>query len=221
MNDYGFSIRVQYQKQIEKVIKNLDPKSKKILEEDPSLASIVEDALRVGFKKKTISRTDLNQSALVTQGLINQLKDKLSKAVFYTLLTEYLVDHAYDKEASPEINQFLKDIYVKNTKYLTRGDITEDDIVAQVEEFVSEVPKEELEEIVYDQMHIAAVYASIQMIKNSGIAENMEMHFNVSPDSCETCQDWAYRNPYTVEQAEKLMLPHRGCACMWVACFKY
>jgi len=221
MNNYKFSIRVQYQKQIEKVINNLDPKSKKILEEDPSLSSIVEDALRVGFKKKTISRTDLNQSVSVAQGLINQLKDKLSKTVFYTLLTEYLVDHAYDKEASPEINQFLKDIYVKNTKYLARGDITEDDIVAQVGKFVNALPMEELEEIVYNQMHIAAVYATIQMIKNSGIAEHMVMYFNVLPDSCEICQNWAYRNPYTVEQAEKLMLPHRGCACMWVACLKY
>ena len=221
MNNYKFTIRVQYQKQIEKVINNLDPNSKKILEEDPSLSSIIEDALRMGFKKKTISRTDLNQSMSVAQGLINQLKDKLSKTVFYTLLTEYLVDHAYDKEASPEINQLLKDFYRKNIKYLTRGDITEDDIVAQVGKFVSEVPKEELEDIVYEQMHIAAVYASIQMTKNSGIAEHMEMHFKVSPDSCKTCQDWAYRNPYTVEQAEKLMLPHRGCACMWVACLKY
>ncbi len=221
MNSYKFSIRVQYQKQIEKVINHLDPKSKKILEEDPSLAAIIEDALRVGFKKKTISMTDLNQSVSVTQGLINQLKDKLSKTVFYTLLTDYLIDHAYDKEASPEINQFLKEIYVKNTKHLIRGDVTEDDIVTQVEKFVSGVPKEELENIVYDQMHIAAVYASIQLIKNSEIAEHMEMYFDVSPESCKTCQERAYRNPYTIEQAEKLMLPHRGCSCMWVACLKY
>jgi len=221
VSNYGFSIRVQYQKQIERIIDNLDPKSKKILEEDPSLASIVQDALGVGFKNKTISETDLNHSVSVAEGLAAQLKDKFSKTVFYTLLTGYLVDRAYDREGSPEINQLLKQIYAKNKKYLARGDITEDDIVAEAEKLVSEVPKEQLEDIVYNQMHIAAVYASIQMVKNSGIAEHMEMYFDVSPDSCETCQNRAYGNPYTVEQAEKLMLPHRGCTCMWVACLKY
>jgi hypothetical protein len=221
MKNSRFSIRVQYQKEIEKVIENLDRNSKRILEEDPSLRSIVEDALRVGFRKKTISKSNLDQSLSVARGLIDQLKDKFSMKVFYTLLTDYLINQAYDNEASPEMNQFLKDIYRKNTEYLIRGDVTEDDIVAQVGKFVSEVPKEELEDIVYNQMHIAAVYASIQMIKNSGIAEHMEMYFDVSPESCEICQKRAYRNPYTLEQAEKLMLPHRGCTCMWVACLKY
>ena len=221
MKNSRFSIRVQYQKEIEKVIKNLDLNSKRILEEDPSLRSIVEDALPVGFRKKTISKSDLDHCLSVAKGLIDQLKDKFSKTVFYTLLTDYLVNQAYDNEASPEINQFLKDIYRKNTEYLIRGDITEEDIVARLMKFVSKVPKEELEDVVYNQMHIAAVYASIQMIKNSGIAEHMEMYFDVSPESCKTCQEWAYRNPYTIEQAEKLMLPHRGCTCAWVACLKY
>ena len=214
-------IRFQYQREIERVISNLGHESKRILEENPSLRAIAEDALRMGFRKKTISKSNLEQCVSVAQGLIDQLKDKLSKTVFYKLIMDYLANQAYDNEASPEINQYLKDIYRKNTKHLVRGDFAEESIIAELRKSVRQVPKEELEDIVYNQMHVAAVYASIQMVKNSGIAKHMEMYFDVSPESCEICQDWAYRNPYTIEQAEKLMIPHRGCTCMWVACLKY
>ncbi len=221
MSNLRLRVRSQYQREIDRITTNLDVESQRILDRDRSLRSIVEDALRVGFRRKTISKSNLEQCVAVARGLIEQLKDKLSQTVFYKLLTEYLLQEAYDNQASPEVNQLLKEIYRKNLSSLTRGEMVGEDVVGILLKSLKGSSKQEIEEIVYNQLHIAAVYASIQMIKNSGIAEHMEMYFDVCPDSCKTCQNWALRNPYTVKQAEELMLPHRGCTCMWVACLKY
>ena len=103
--------------------------------------------------------------------------------------------------------------FTDSLKAYGKGTLTLEEATGELTASLGDVAKWKARQVALSEVNQGANWASIQVIKETNQA--WDAYFLVDNLSCETCQEWAAQNPYTVLQAESLGLPHPNCNDFW------
>lgn len=186
------------------------------LDDFAGLTGFVDDIVRDQFQSQLARPLSLAVEDTIrstARDLALQLDSVYNRQTFNSLVKDYLKVHAYDKGVVTEIAATVKTTLSENiTRIIDSGDDL-DGMVKALMQAVDDLGAYKAELIAQTECRQAANWATIQMAKNS--KQPLEAWFMVDPASCDICQQWASRNPYSLKQAENLLLPHPGCNDHW------
>ena len=136
-----------------------------------------------------------------------QFNQILSESTFQYFKNSYLQNRFYQKGVLNNIAANMRNVLKNQLPDNPAMDHAE--IKKLLQETFSTMKDWKAQQIAITETQTAAHEASISMIKQTGL--KFRAHFLVDPQSCDICQEVAANGPYTVEEAERMGLPHIQC----------
>lgn len=180
------------------------------------MAQFIADDMEKKFKgqlRSVISNADREMIRTAAKDIAKKLGEQFNLTVFESLASDYLRVYAYDSGVIEGIANTTKKLFSdKFAAALNSGD----DLTAMIEFLKAELPQ--LTEaratlIAVNELRQAANWTVLEMGKRSRF--DLEAWFITDPQSCPICQDVASKNPYSLQQAQSLNLPHINCNDYW------
>lgn len=181
--------------------------------------AILDDYLRDNYEnvlRGYITKADTEAFRFAIYDMAGQLAMTISKAKFETLYTQFLSDHFYEFgkiERITGMKNTMRDTLLKEIKDAGGIEANLDDVVKAMTEKFPDIAANKIKQISWHEPRVAANKAVIKIGKQMPVP--MEAWFGVDPASCPICQEWAMRNPYTLQEADNMGMPHVGCNDYW------
>lgn len=156
------------------------------------------------------------------QDMARQFGATLADTTFETIKNEYLRDRFYAKGVLDGVADKMRQLLSNQIPDWTSPGINFDagEMKKLIRSTFKDLKDYRVELIARNEIAEAANHAGFKVIENTGLATQLEAHFLVDPQSCEICQEWASRNPYPIEQARTMGLPHIQCNDQWTFYYK-
>jgi len=209
-------LRAKYQKEIQKLIESLQDGYLGIIESNQPLGVALEEFLRTKYNPKIASLLDKTQWDSIVAGaqsMADQLKLTVNRETFIGLMNNYVERRIYDMGTIEDMGNTLRDLLQGRVQELFDQKLDIPQVVSEIKKQFPELADWKAKQIAKTEISKAADWAGTQMVKESGLP--VEAWFLVDPASCDECQEWASRNPYTMQQAEVMGLPHPNCDDQW------
>jgi hypothetical protein len=209
-------IQDKYRGIIEKLLLSMEPEYVAMIEGNQPLKTALEELILRKFQPQLegyIPKAVQESIILGAQSMADQLKVTVNKSVFTDLMENYLTRRTYEKGTIPEIAQNLRDLMAGKARGLLDAKIGPAEVAAQIRKEFPEMAAWKAKQIAKTEIATAADYAGTQMVKRSGL--RVKAWFLVDPASCDICQEWASKSPYTLADAEAMGLPHPNCDDQW------
>jgi len=146
--------------------------------------------------------------------MADQLGMRISEELFQGLMDDYFKYRAYEMGKLENVGVTLRELLDGKAKQLYEQKLSVIDIKGRLKKAFPEMADWKAKQIAKTEVSNAAHYAGNQMIQKSGL--RFDAWFLIDPASCDMCQEWATHNPYTLQQAESMSLPHTNCDDQWV-----
>lgn len=158
----------------------------------------------------TITRT---AEGFALQFGLGKIERALSRATFEQIKNDYLTNNFYAKGTIRNIGNTMRNLLTNKLPEWRQIGFDVGEMKSLLQKTFTELADWKTHQIVQTELNNAAHHAAFEMIDKTGL--EYEAWFLVDPASCDICQDWASRNPYTVAQARSMGLPHIQCNDQW------
>lgn len=205
---------------------SMEPELRNILESNAPVRAVVDQLVTKRMATDLNRRIPVVNKQAIEFGatvFAAQLSKEVNIDIFDRYVNEYLDIHAFqttNNKLSPVTRSMLRDASNRVTaksrdivKKYKDGEIGIDEAVLRITAEFKGVSAYKANQIAVSEVNNAASFASFQIIKDTGM--KFDAYFLVDPISCDICLEQAARNPYRVEQAEVLGLPHPNCNDFW------
>jgi phage gp29-like protein len=147
--------------------------------------------------------------------LARKLQVTLDRSTFEMIKNRYLVDNFYAKGRIQDMGETIRKILVDKLPDWNTVNFDVDDMRKLIKSKFADIKDWKANLIARNEVNLAAHQGMFGMIDQAGLTDQLEAYFIVDPISCDICQEWASHNPYTIEQAKSMGLPHIQCNDQW------
>lgn len=211
-----FKLRNKYATQIKLVIDGMEKRYLDIIRNNESLKTALVELIRKEYNPRMLDLVDkMNKDAIIlgAQSMADQLNLIINKTVFARLTDDYFEKRVYELGKIENMGNTLRDLLENKAQELFDLKLMPADISARIKDEFPDLADWKADQIAETEISRAADFAGTQMVKESGL--DVEAWFLVDPESCDVCQELASGNPYTLEEAELMGLPHPNCRDQW------
>jgi phage gp29-like protein len=150
---------------------------------------------------------------MAARELAQQLGSKFNDQVFRDISREYLRVHAYDRGVVTDMAKTLRETLSGQIDNVIDQGGELGEMMASLRSQFDTMADYKIKQIAVTETRAAANFAVLEMGKRSGM--DLEAYFITDPASCPICQEWASRNPYPLQMAQDMNLPHVNCGDFW------
>jgi hypothetical protein len=177
----------------------------------------VRDILGRGDFKSGLSLKSADAAFSIAKNIAQKFGATLADQSFHDLANQYMMNRFYQKGTIEGIADTFRDLLRGSIQDWGSEAINYD--IGKMKTLLKDTFKDmadwKAKQIAKTEIREAANYASFEVIDKAGLSASMEAYFLTDPQSCDICQEWASRNPYSMQEARALGLPHINCDDQW------
>ena len=144
---------------------------------------------------------------------LGKIEKALRQSVFEQIKNEYLTKEFYAKGKIRGISNTMRNILQNKIPQWREIGFDVGQMKSLLKSEFTKMADWKVHQIAQTELSNAAHHTAFEMIEQTGL--EFEAWFFVDPASCEICQGIAANNPYTVQEAKAMGLPHIQCNDQW------
>lgn len=214
-------VRRRFAEQLDTLFQSLNAGLRDALVTNQPAIALVEDYIADNMPRQLaaiVKEANLNALRLAAESLARKLNATVNETLFQEMLASYSKVHAYELGAAQEMTDTIRRIMGNRVDELMKSGKTIDQIRDDILSEFSSLSKSRAEMIAVTETQRAANWGAIQLAKSTGM--DLDAWFVGESTDEPICLDLMAGNPYTVKEAEGILIPHPFCVHRWIFSLK-